>query len=183
MKSMKINHETAVFGGGCFWCLEEIFLQINGVESVESGYAGGSREEPSYKEVCSGETGHAEVIKIEFDPEIVSYDQLLEVFFYIHDPTTLNRQGNDVGEQYRSVIFFTSVEQKKSVLEFINNSENKKIFPGRVVTEIKPLEKFYRAEYYHQKYFMNNPSQPYCQLIITPKIRKFREKFVGLLKQ
>ena len=179
---MKMNYETAVFGGGCFWCLEEIFMQINGVESVESGYAGGFRENPSYKEVCSGETGHAEVVKIEFDPEIVSFDQLLEVFFYIHDPTTLNRQGNDTGEQYRSVIFFTSGQQEKGARTFIDNFENKKIFLGSIVTEIKPLDKFYKAKDYHQKYFMSNPSQPYCQLIISPKIKKFREKFTRLLK-
>ena len=179
---MKMNYETVVFGGGCFWCLEEIFLQINGVESVESGYAGGFSEAPSHKEVCSGETGHAEVVKIEFDPGIVSFDQLLEVFFYIHDPTTLNRQGNDTGEQYRSVIFFTSGQQEKSVRTFIDNFENKKIFLGSIVTEIKPLDKFYKAEDYHQKYFMSNPSQPYCQLIISPKIKKFREKFTRLLK-
>jgi len=180
---MKMNYETAVFGGGCFWCLEEIFLQIKGVENVESGYAGGFRENPSYKEVCSGETGHAEVVKIEFDPEIVSYDQLLEVFFYIHDPTTLNHQGNDTGEQYRSVIFFTSGEQENSARAFINNLKNKKIFLGSIVTEIKPLDKFYRAEDYHQKYFISNLSQPYCHLIISPKIKNFREKFTKLLKQ
>jgi len=182
MKSVKMNYETAVFGGGCFWCLEEIFLQITGVKSVESGYAGGFTEKPSYKEICSGETGHAEVIKIEFDPGIVSYDQLLEVFFYIHDPSTLNRQGNDIGGQYRSVIFFTSAEQEKSARTFINNLKNDKKYPKPIVTEIEPLDKFYRAEDYHQKYFSSNPSQPYCQLIISPKIKKFREKFAGLLK-
>jgi peptide-methionine (S)-S-oxide reductase len=177
-----MNYETAVFGGGCFWCLEEIFLQITGVKSVESGYAGGFTEKPSYKEVCSGETGHAEVVKIEFDPGLVSYGQLLEVFFYVHDPTTLNRQGNDIGEQYRSVIFFTSAEQEKAARTLINNLKNDKKNPKPIVTEIEPLDKFYKAEDYHQKYFSSNPSQSYCQLIISPKIRKFREKFTGLLK-
>ncbi|HEY4696029.1 MAG TPA: peptide-methionine (S)-S-oxide reductase MsrA [Candidatus Hydromicrobium sp.] len=177
-----MNYETAVFGGGCFWCLEEIFLQIKGVKNVESGYAGGFKENPSYKEVCSGETGHAEVVKIEFDHGTVSYSQLLEVFFYIHDPTTLNRQGNDVGEQYRSVIFFTSAEQEKTARAFINSLKKKKIYSNPIVTEIKPMDKYYRAEDYHQKYFYSNPSQPYCQLIISPKINKFREKFIKLLK-
>ena len=177
-----MDYETAVFGGGCFWCLEEIFLQINGVESVESGYAGGSTGKPSYKEVCSGETGHAEVVKIEFDPGLISYNQLLEVFFYIHDPTTLNQQGYDIGEQYRSVIFFTSMEQEKAARIFINNLKNDKENPKPIVTEIEPLDKFYRAEDYHQKYFSTNLSQSYCQLIISPKIKKFREKFAGLLK-
>ncbi len=176
------NIETAVFGGGCFWCLEVIFSQIKGVENVESGYAGGSKEKPSYREVCSGETGHAEVVRIEFNPEIVSYRQLLEVFFYIHDPTTLNRQGNDIGEQYRSIILFTSSRQEKVVKELMAELQDKKIYLEPVVTKIKELDKYYSAEDYHQKYFNSNPSQTYCQLFISPKVKKFRKKFIKLLK-
>ena len=177
-----MNFEIAVFGGGCFWCLEAIFSQIKGVENLESGYAGGSKEKPSYREVCSGETGHAEVVRIEFNPEIVSYRQLLEVFFYIHDPTTLNRQGNDIGEQYRSIILFTSSRQEKDAKEFITSLQKERGHLKKPVTEIKPLDKYYRAEDYHQKYFYSNPSQTYCQLFISPKVKKFRKKFIKLLK-
>jgi len=177
-----MNYQTAVFGGGCFWCLEAIFLQINGVKSVQSGYAEGSNENPTYKEVCSGKTGHAEVVKIEFNPEIVNYMQLLEIFFYTHDPTTLNRQGNDIGEQYRSVILFTSPEQEKIAREYVSNLKKKKIYSKTIVTEIRPLEKFYKAEEYHQKYYYNNLSQSYCQVVISPKVKKFKEKFSKLLR-
>jgi len=177
-----MNTETAVFGGGCFWCLEAIFSQIKGVENVESGYAGGLKEKPSYREVCRGETSHAEVVKIEFNPEVISYRQLLEIFFYIHDPTTLNRQGNDVGKQYRSIILFTSSRQEKDAKELIAELKDKKIYSGPIVTEIKELDKYWGAEDYHQKYFNSNPSQPYCQLIISPKVKKFRKKFAKLLK-
>ena len=177
-----MNYQTAVFGGGCFWCLEAIFLQINGVKSVQSGYTEGSNENPTYKEVCSGKTGHAEVVKIEFNPEIVNYMQLLEIFFYIHDPTTLNRQENDIGEQYRSVILFTSPEQEKITREYVSNLKKKKIYSKTIVTEIRPLEKFYKAEEYHQKYYYNNLSQSYCQVVISPKVKKFKEKFSKLLR-
>jgi len=177
-----MKYETAVFGGGCFWCLEAIFLQIKGVKSVESGYAGGPNENPTYKEVCSGKTGHAEVVKIEFNPGVISYRQLLELFFYIHDPTTLNRQGNDIGEQYRSVILFTSPEQEKIAGEYISNLKKKKMYLKPIVTEVKPLEQFYKAEDYHQKYYYNNLSQSYCQIVISPKVKKFKEKFIKLLR-
>ena len=177
-----MNYQTAVFGGGCFWCLETIFLQIRGAKSVESGYAGGSNENPTYKEVCSGSTGHAEVVKIEFNPGVISYRQLLEIFFYIHDPTTLNRQGNDIGEQYRSVILFTTPEQEKIAREYVSNLKKKKIYSKTIVTEIRPLEKFYKAEEYHQKYYYNNLSQSYCQVVISPKVKKFKEKFSKLLR-
>ncbi|OFW50901.1 MAG: peptide-methionine (S)-S-oxide reductase [Actinobacteria bacterium RBG_13_35_12] len=177
-----MNYQTAVFGGGCFWCLETIFLQIKGVESVESGYAGGSNENPTYKEVCSGKTGHAEVVKIDFNPEVISYTKLLEIFFYIHDPTTLNRQGNDIGEQYRSVILLTSPEQEKIAREYTSNIKDEKIYSKPIVTEIRPLEKFYKAEEHHQKYYYNNLSQSYCQMVISPKVKKFKEKFSKLLR-
>jgi peptide-methionine (S)-S-oxide reductase len=177
-----MKYETAVFGGGCFWCLDSIFSLIKGVESVESGYAGGLKENPAYEEVCSGNTGHAEVVKIKFNPEIVTYRQLLEVFFYIHDPTTPNRQGDDIGEQYRSVILFNSPVQKKTAEEFISDLIKKRAFPKSIVTEITPLDKFFKAEDYHQKYFDNNYSRSYCQIVISPKLKKFKERFSGLLK-
>src|SRR4030042_1966226 len=177
-----MNYQTAVFGGGCFWCLETIFLQIKGVESVESGYAGGSNENPTYKEVCSGKTGHAEVVKIDFNPEVISYTKLLEIFFYLHDPTTLNRQGNDIGEQYRSVILLTSPEQEKIAREYTSNIKDEKIYSKPIVTEIRPLEKFYKAEEYYQKFYYNNLSQSYCQMVISPKVKKFKEKFSKLLR-
>jgi len=177
-----MNYQTAVFGGGCFWCLEAIFLQIKGVKSVQSGYAGGSNENPTYKEVCSGKTGHAEVVRIEFDPEVMSYTKLLEIFFYLHDPTTLNRQGNDIGEQYRSVILLTSPEQEKIARQFVSDLKKKKVYSRPITTEIRPLEKFYKAEEYHQKYYYNNLSQSYCQMVISPKVKKFKEKFSKLLR-
>ncbi len=177
-----MKYETAVFGGGCFWCLDSIFSQIKGVESVESGYAGGLKENPTYEEVCSGNTGHAEVVKIKFNPEIVTYRQLLEVFFYIHDPTTPDRQGDDIGEQYRSVILFNSPVQKKTTEEFISDLKKKRASLKSIVTEIIPLDKFFKAEDHHQKYFDNNNSRSYCQIVISPKIVKFKNKFAELLK-
>jgi peptide-methionine (S)-S-oxide reductase len=178
--------EIAVFGGGCFWCTEAVFQRLKGVISVVSGYAGGYKENPTYQEVSYEETGHAEVVKIEFDPSIISYTQLLEVFFYVHDPTTLNQQGNDVGTQYRSIILYTSDEHKRQAeltLKTMQNKYNQQNIPKRVVTEIKPFTNFYAAEEYHQQYFENNPNQPYCQLIIGPKLEHFEMMFSNLLKK
>jgi peptide-methionine (S)-S-oxide reductase len=174
--------ETAVFGGGCFWCTEAIFTRLRGVESVESGYAGGSTENPTYEQVSSGNTGHAESIRIEFDPKVIDYKDLLNVFFATHDPTTLNRQGNDVGTQYRSAVFYTSDEQKQKAEEFVALLEADKVYDNSIVTEVSKLDKFYPAESYHQRYYENNESKPYCQFVINPKIAKLRQKFTTLLK-
>lgn len=176
------NLDTAVMGGGCFWCLEAVFEQLKGVVSADAGYAGGYVKNPTYQQVCSGNTGHAEVVRITFDPKVISYKELLEVFFYIHDPTTLNRQGNDIGEQYRSIILFNSSKQKKIAKEFVAELTEQKFFKNPIVTEIKPLEVFYKAEDYHQQYYENNTAQPYCQIIILPKLEKFKDKFAHLLK-
>lgn len=173
--------QTAVFGGGCFWCLEAVFLQLDGVLGVESGYSGGSKQNPVYKEVCSGNTGHAEVIKIEFDPDKISYETLLRIFFEMHDPTTLNRQGNDKGTQYRSIILYNSSQQKLAAHRVMQDIEKSKMYPGLPVTEILPLGIFYKAEDYHQAYFLNNPNQPYCQAVISPKVEKLRKKFLNHL--
>ena len=175
--------QTAVLGGGCFWCLEAVFSQLNGVIKVESGYSGGNKPNPDYKKVCSGNTGHAEVIKIEFDPDKISYEILLRIFFAVHDPTTLNRQGNDRGIQYRSIILYSSPEQEQIALCVIQDIENSKIYPDPLVTEIKPLQTFYKAEDYHQEYFYNNAYQPYCQAIISLKVEKFRKKFNSYLNK
>jgi len=174
--------ETAIFGGGCFWCCEAIFNWLKGVEEVVSGYAGGTMEEPNYEAVSSGRTGHAEVIKITYDPNIISYQALLDIFFNLHDPTTLNRQGNDVGEQYRSIILFTSERQHEVAKNFIRELEERKAFNRSIVTELKPLEKFYPAEDYHQKYYEHNADEPYCDLTIAPKIHKLEAKYKNLLK-
>jgi len=173
--------QTAVMGGGCFWCLEAVFKQLKGVIKVESGYSGGSKVNPDYEEVCSGKTGHAEVVKIEFDPDKISYELLLRIFFSVHDPTTLDRQGNDRGTQYRSIIFYNSLQQEQIIQLVIRDLENSKIYPDPFVTEIKRLTEFYKAEDYHQEYFLNNPYRPYCQAIISPKVTKFRKKFRNLL--
>lgn len=173
--------ETAVFGGGCFWCTEAVFKMIKGVSSVLPGYSGGKNPNPTYDQVCSGTTGHAEVIKIEYDPSLVKYTDLLTVFFGSHDPTTLNRQGNDVGTQYRSVIFYTTPEQQKQAADFIKaiNASNK---DGKsVVTEVVPLENFYEAENYHHDYFATHPGNPYCEVIINPKLEKVQKNFAQLL--
>ncbi len=172
--------QVTVFGGGCFWCTEAVFSSLKGVVSVLPGYAGGSTDNPTYEQVCNGTTGHAEVSKIEYDPSIVSYDDLLTVFFATHDPTTPNRQGNDVGTQYRSIILYTTPEQKSEAEAFMAelNKEGE-----RVVTELKPLEKFYSAEEYHREYFKKNPDKTYCQLVISPKLEKLKEKFYNLLKK
>ena len=174
--------KTAVFGGGCFWCTEAVFQMLKGVEKVEPGYAGGKMENPSYEAVSGGGTGHAEVIRVTYDPAIISYEDLLTVFFGSHDPTTPNRQGADVGEQYRSVILYESDEDKK-VAERISNEIQESLKDGtRVVTQIVPLGKFFPAEEYHKDYYKNNASAPYCQLIIEPKIEKVRKRFAELVK-
>ncbi len=175
--------QTVVFGGGCFWCIEAVYKEIKGVTDVTSGYAGGAMENPQYEQVTGGSTGHAEVVKVDFDPVQISFNDLLEVFFAVHDPTTLNRQGNDIGEQYRSAIYYTTEEQKQELEAFIQKVKDDKVYDQPITTEIKPLEKFYDAEDYHQDYFEKNPNQPYCQLIVNPKVKKFKEKFASLLKK
>lgn len=177
------TNETATLGGGCFWCLEAVYEQMEGILSVASGYMGGDVVNPTYQQVCTGRTGHAEVVQVSFDPGVTSYRDVLEVFFAIHDPTTKDRQGNDVGPQYRSVIFYHSGEQRAAAEKMIRELESSRAFERRIVTEIQPASTFYRAEDYHQEYFRNNAQQPYCQYVIAPKLRKFREKFAGRLKQ
>ena len=179
MKDKKNSLEVAVFGGGCFWCTEAIFKMLRGVISVASGYAGGERENPTYEEVSSGHTGHAEVIKIEYDPGEILYKDLLTVFFASHDPTTLNRQGADIGTQYRSIIFYTTDKQKEESRKTIKELE--KEGSGAIVTEIKPLENFYKAEEYHADYYAKNESATYCQLVINPKLKKIKEKFSKII--
>ncbi|MDD3777376.1 MAG: peptide-methionine (S)-S-oxide reductase MsrA [Actinomycetota bacterium] len=174
--------EKAVLGGGCFWCLEAVFPKLKGVIRVVPGYAGGHSLQPDYHQVCSGETGHAEVVQVEYDPQLINYRQLLEVFFFIHDPTTLNRQGNDVGSQYRSIILTLSPEQMQQAGDYINQLKKEKTFSRDLVTEIKPLETFYPAEKYHHQYFLNNFSQPYCQAVVGPKVDKFLKRFEAWLK-
>jgi peptide-methionine (S)-S-oxide reductase len=171
--------EIAVFGGGCFWCTEATFEMLKGVSKVRPGYAGGEMTDPSYEDVSTGETGHAEVIKVEFDPSVITYDDLLHVFFAVHDPTTLNRQGNDVGTQYRSISLYTSEDQKDAAEKFIAKLDED---GQKVVTEVKPLDKFFEAEDYHHHYFQKNPDKAYCQLIINPKIEKVKKKFAELIK-
>ena len=175
--------ETITFGGGCFWCTEAIFEQVNGVEKVESGYSGGHVPNPSYEQVCSGATGHAEVSQITFDPKLISLKDVLEVFFTVHDPTTLNRQGNDVGTQYRSVIFYRNDAQKTGAEQAIKEIEAAKIWDGRIVTELAPFKMFYKAEDYHQEYFRLHGEQPYCRAVIAPKVAKFRAHFRDRLKK
>jgi len=174
MNSSTNHTEIATFGGGCFWCTEAIFQMIPGVKSVASGYAGGTKENPTYKEVCSGSTGHAEVTQITYDPKVVSYEKLLDTFWDAHDPTTLNRQGNDVGTQYRSVILYGNEAQKLAAEK--SKAEAQKHFSQPIVTEIVPLKKFYKAEDYHQDFYRSNPSQPYCRAVIRPKVEKFEQK-------
>lgn len=175
------QRDTATLGGGCFWCVEAIYQDLQGVHKVVSGYSGGTVSNPTYKEICTGTTGHAEVIQVIFDPAVVSYQEILEIFFTVHDPTTLNRQGNDVGTQYRSVIFYHSEEQKTIAEAVKKNAAS--IWDDPIVTEISALAKFYPAEDYHQNYYKDNPYQPYCAYIISPKVKKFREKFRDKLKQ
>ena len=169
--------EIATLAGGCFWCLEAVYQELDGVTHVVSGYMGGQVDKPTYKEVCEGTTGHAEVVQVTFDPARVSYRELLEVFFSIHDPTTMNRQGYDTGTQYRSAIFFHSHDQEKTAHEIINEFEREGTFRAHVVTEVTPAETFWPAEGYHQNYYVTNPNQSYCMAIISPKLNKFREKF------
>jgi peptide-methionine (S)-S-oxide reductase len=169
--------EIATVGGGCFWCTEAIYQMLPGVKKVTSGYAGGTKENPTYKEVCNGTTGHAEVIQVEFDPKAVSYEKILETFWEAHDPTTLNRQGNDTGTQYRSIILYSSEAQKKAAEK--SKAEAQKQFAQPIVTEIVPLKKFYQAEGYHQDYYRSNPNQGYCRAIIRPKVEKFEKKLQG----
>ena len=174
--------ETATFGGGCFWCVEAVFLEPKGVSSVKSGYMGGKTQNPTYKQICTGLTGHAEVIQIEFDPDVVSFDVLLQVFWKTHDPTTLNRQGNDRGTQYRSAVFYHNEPQKQKAEEYKKKLNDVKAFSDPIVTEITKASKFYVAEDYHQNYFENNPNQPYCRALIPPKLEKLRQVFGDKLK-
>lgn len=180
---MNTNLRTATLAGGCFWCLEAVYDDIKGVHGVESGYAGGFVDNPTYREVCNGDTGHAEVVQVHFDPNVVSYRDLLNVFFAIHDPTTLNRQGADVGTQYRSAIFYHDDEQKKVAEELIKDLNSQKIWDRPIVTQVEKLDKFYMAEDYHQEYFARNPYQPYCMAVVAPKVSKFRKHFLELLKK
>lgn len=173
--------EIATLGGGCFWCLEAVFDELDGVVSVESGYAGGKRPNPTYEQVCSGATGHAEVVRVRFDPAIITFRDILEVYFTIHDPTTVNRQGNDVGTQYRSVIFYQDERQRETAEQVMR--EMKDVWNAPIVTQLVAATEFYPAENYHQEYYANNPNQPYCQLVVSPKVRKFRTKFASRIKQ
>ena len=172
--NQKPSLEKATFGGGCFWCLEAVFERIDGVKSVVSGYAGGTTANPTYKQVCTGSTGHAEVVQIEYDPKVVTYEHLLEVFWVSHDPTTLNRQGADVGTQYRSVIFYNDDAQKTTAEKSKRALAASETYPGPIVTEIRPFATFYKAEDYHQGYFDNNPNAPYCTFVIRPKLKKLK---------
>jgi peptide-methionine (S)-S-oxide reductase len=171
--------ETAILGGGCFWCLEAVFREVDGVLAVRSGYCGGHVEAPSYRQVCGGGTGHAEVVKIDFDPARISYRDLLEIFFVIHDPTTVDRQGNDVGTQYRSVIFVTSDAQLHTALDLIEEMGELRVYPKAIVTRVEHAPVFWPAEDEHHDYYSNNSDQPYCQYVVAPKIAKFREKFAA----
>lgn len=180
--AMNSNKEKATLGGGCFWCTEAVFLGLKGVETVTPGYSGGHIRNPAYREVITGRTGHAEVIQIIFDPAIVSYTEILEVFFMTHDPTTLNRQGADVGTQYRSAIFYHTVEQKKIAENIIQLFEKEKVYDNPIVTEVTQFSNFYEAEDYHKNYFARNPDQPYCQFVIAPKVEKFRKIFKEKMK-
>lgn len=183
MNEQNTKLETATFGSGCFWCTEAIFERVNGVKTVVSGYSGGTVDNPTYKEVCTGTTGHAECTQITFDPAVISYDELLEIFWKMHDPTTLNRQGNDAGTQYRSVIFYHNEGQKQKAEFYKNKLTEEKIWDKLIVTEITKLEKFYPAEDYHQEYYENNPNQSYCAYVITPKVEKFEKIFKDKLKK
>jgi peptide-methionine (S)-S-oxide reductase len=176
------NLQTVVLGGGCFWCLEAVYDRLQGVTSVESGYMGGHVENPSYRQVCNGDTGHVEVVRVTFDPARLSFSELLDVFFTVHDPTTLNRQGNDVGTQYRSVIFYASEDQYREAKNKMDELAALRLWPGPIVTSLEPAGKFFVAEDYHQEYFANNGNQPYCQFVVAPKVKKFQQKFAAKLK-
>lgn len=175
--------EKTVLGAGCFWCVEAIFQDLKGVEKVESGYSGGTTKNPTYKEVCNGTTGHAEVVQLTFDPSVISYEQILTVFFHVHDPTTLNQQGADVGTQYRSAIFYMNDEQKKTAEKVKEDITKSGLWDDLIVTEITPFSEYYPAEDYHQDYYNNNPNQSYCSYVIAPKVKKFYKEFGYLLKE
>jgi len=177
-----VKYDTATFGGGCFWCIEAIFEQVKGVKEAVSGYAGGTAKNPTYEQVCSGNTGHAEVVRVVFDPEVISYKELLLIFFSSHDPTTLNRQGADAGTQYRSVIFYHNSLQKTVAENMIKILTDQKVYENSIVTQVLPVPDFYPAEDYHQQYYDNNASQPYCRVVINPKLDKFRKNFKKYLK-
>ncbi|HKS59399.1 MAG TPA: peptide-methionine (S)-S-oxide reductase MsrA [Thermoplasmata archaeon] len=174
--------ELATLGGGCFWCTEAVFQQLQGVTRVEPGYAGGTTDQPTYEDVCTGTTGHAEVVQVEFDPNVLSYGDLLRVFFSVHDPTTLNRQGGDTGTQYRSIVLYHSPAQKQAAQAVMKEFDTGGFFRGRLVTELVPFTKFFPAEEYHHNYFQRNPDRGYCQMVISPKLSKFRHKFADRLK-
>ena len=174
--------ETATLAGGCFWCLEAVFTELRGVQRVDSGYAGGQMANPSYEDVCTGQTGHAEVVQVTFDPAVLPFEQLLRIFFTIHDPTTLNRQGADVGTQYRSAIFYHTESQRRAAEAVVREIAEAKIWRGKIVTEIVPITQFYPAEEYHRNYFQRNPTAGYCRAIIAPKVAKFRHQFTPQLK-
>ncbi|WP_273842092.1 peptide-methionine (S)-S-oxide reductase MsrA [Rubrobacter calidifluminis] len=174
--------EKATLAGGCFWCLEAVFEELRGIEKVESGYSGGHVPNPTYEQVCTGTTGHAEVVQLTYDPGVISYREILEVFFTVHDPTTLNRQGPDVGTQYRSAIFYHDEEQRRTAEEVISEFEEKGVWEDPIVTEVTPFEAFYPAEEYHREYFRNHPDQPYCRVVIAPKVAKFRKQYLERLK-
>lgn len=177
------QHEVAILAGGCFWCLEAVFKDVEGIASVAPGYCGGRVDNPTYRDVCEGGTGHAEVIRIEFDPAIISYREVLEIFFVIHDPTTLNRQGNDVGTQYRSAIFPTTDAQLHDALALIEEMGEARVFPSAIVTRVERADTFWPAEDYHYDYYAKNSDQPYCQYVVAPKIARFREKFANRRKR
>ena len=177
------NLETATLGAGCFWCVEAVFDDLKGVADVVSGYSGGHTENPTYQQVCSETTGHAEVAQIKFNKDEISFKEILQVFFAVHDPTTLNRQGNDMGSSYRSAIFYHSDEQQRVAEEVIKEVTDEGVYDNPIVTEVTPFDKFYVAENYHQEYFANNPNQPYCAAIVAPKVAKFRKKFLEKLKK
>jgi len=175
--------QTATLAGGCFWCLEAVFLELKGVEKVDSGYAGGDLPSPTYEQVCSGDTGHAEVVQVTFDPAVISYRDLLEIFFTIHDPTTLNRQGADVGTQYRSAIFYHTAEQKATAVAVMAELETQRVWDAKIVTQLVPYEMFYPAEEYHRDYYRRNPGQGYCRAVIAPKVSKLRKYYFEKLKK
>jgi peptide-methionine (S)-S-oxide reductase len=181
-QSIQSGREVATLAGGCFWCLEAVYDQIRGVECVESGYIGGGTENPTYEAVCGGHTGHAEAVKVTFDPRVISYRELLEIFFVIHDPTTLNRQGNDMGTQYRSAIFYHTAVQQQTAEEVIQTFNTEKVYSAPIVTQVVPATQWYEAEAYHQEYFVRNPLQGYCQFVVGPKVAKFRKQFAARLK-
>ena len=174
--------QTAYIGGGCFWCMEAVYKELKGIVKVESGYAGGKTTNPSYKEVCSGTTGHAEIIKLTYDPSVITYKDVIDIFWHVHNPTTLNKQGNDQGTQYRSVIFYESETEKQIAEKSMLEAQVQKVWTDPIVTEITPLQKFYLGEDYHQDYFANNPNQSYCVYVVSPKVEKFRKEYKELLK-